>query len=264
MHVDLTIAEQLVVILIDKNRGEIPAVRRWFLDQLLTLAVIQDLILRERIRIDPRAPAFELLSNEPTGDPIADGLFKVMERRSNPFRSQTMLQRVLAQLVAKNVLRAIPAGNKTIYRLDDNRVVHDIIDKVKVAIGDPFHRDEQTCSLISFLAKHLALGRILSFKDQVAALKIKRDTWSSREVLVAMGLLPTPKQIVSALEMANEVLDGVGSLVEATADRTSPSQGTSNRANGDRSNSLNPNHAAFKASQDNRSNQLNPNNSRYK
>nr|MDO8088447.1 hypothetical protein [Candidatus Sigynarchaeum springense] len=39
--------------------------------------------------------------------------------------------------------------------------------------------------------------------------------------------------------------------------------GKHHSANDQRSNSLNPNNAAFKASQDNRSNQLNPNNPRH-
>jgi hypothetical protein len=254
------------LILLDKNKAEVPALRRLLLNQLLTLAVIQDLLERGRVRIDPITPNYEVLERELTGDGVADDVAHDFLSHTNPFRRPPMLDRVLEQLASKNILHVVESDGKKLYRLDDNRVLHDIIDHIKAAIADPSHSDRPTLCLVNFLYKHLALGRVLSLKGQVSALKAMRKTLSQREVLVAMGFLPriSPEQVATILEAASGVIDAVGEIADSHGD-TQPSQirGNARSPNDNRSDTLNPNSGAFKASRDNRSNQLNPNNPRY-
>ncbi len=263
---ELNLAEQLVLILLDKNKGEVPALRRVLLNQLLTCAVIQDLVIRGRIHVDPITPHLEVVNEEPVGDQVVDTVFGDLKLRQNPFRKPPMLDRVTEQLLAKNVLRSATTDGKNQYRLGDNQPVHDIIDRIKVAIADPGRRDAAALCLVNLLSKHLSLGSVLPLKGQFAALKAMRKTYSQREILVAMGLLPhvTPEQVAAIVEAIGDATDAIGDYADSRSDASSPvSLGGSRSPNDDRADSLNPNSAAFKASRENRSNQLNPNNPRY-
>ena len=139
------------------------------------------------------------------------------------------------------------------------------------------HRPMQCC----YIRRHPEYFALIIDEQEVMALKEREPPLEDWEILMARDFLSFLKRMQKDLDelRSGASEDTVESLLEECGSSIRDSSvesmldevgrafgfGSSGRnPNDDRSNSLNPNNAAYRASMDNRSNQMNPNNPAYR
>lgn len=111
----ISIAEEIYLLALDDERGILkPHLPASALDYALAGALLMELAIRGRIDTDLKS--LNVISHEPTGDPLLDEVFKTIQQKSNPQpvsfwlaelagESERIEKQVLERLIGKGILK---------------------------------------------------------------------------------------------------------------------------------------------------------------
>ncbi|HME51420.1 MAG TPA: GPP34 family phosphoprotein [Candidatus Lokiarchaeia archaeon] len=181
---ELSLAEKFLILLWDKTFSTVPILARPGLGDVLKIAMIEDLKLRNKISIESLKMIFK--DDKPTGDAFLDDMYGKLKSFQPPFTPQEIIWKIFDQLVEKGVFTRKKSWFEFQYFLKDSVIRQTIVDNLKSFVMGNDGDDKQASLLIALLHLRKALFFTLPPTIYQAALKKRAPIITIAEVLISL------------------------------------------------------------------------------